>query len=76
MISISHISKTEEWEVGTFIETHNHELTTLSKRKYLQSNLEISRSYELFVALNTSHVPPSKQFVIAANNSEGYEQMM
>lgn len=76
MIRISRVDRSDNWKVGLFVEKHNHDLVTPSKKHSLHSSREIpSRRRELFQTLNDSHVGPSKQLPIIAAELGSYETM-
>lgn len=62
-IRIKRIADSDRWVVSSLIDTHNHAIVTLSKRRYLRMNQIIpQRSRELFRSLQSSNLGPSKQF--------------
>lgn len=77
MISISCVGKLKQWEVGSFVEDHNHALATPSKLRYLKSNRHITdNSGDLFLFISKSNMPLSQKFTISTIDLGGYYQMI
>lgn len=71
---IKRVADSNRWNVDSIKDQHNHPIVTPSKHQYLRTNRVIpTRSKELFKALKSSNLAPSKQFEIAATEFGGYE---